>query len=936
MEPLINRNLCTRCGACFAADRRGLLQKDGEGFPIHSCADTAYIQELLDVCSGENWNYRELLDSVYGQDYPFAPDSPDKGQILRLGIAFSNKERFVEDGQSGGVSTSIFAAALETGLIESAGMVRRPRAHSELSPFSSEPFVARTIDEVLEGAGSKYTICSTLEIVPQLEATEKSYALSLLPCQTVGYQRLKVAKEIGGNCRFVIGPFCGFNMEAQMGKDLFEALGEEPSDVSSFANRAGAFPGVTTFERKDGEKVLLDRTAHRALYRMYSPTRCFTCTDFSNELADLSIADCWNPKKEGGFEYPRGAAWVLIRTERGEEALQNAVNTGWLKYKEMPLDANDKHWRESLLHRKVRTYHRIEHFRERGIAVPKFDYPEPELSEELKAANSSDLFFINLFKNDFCRKRFLKWWVGLHRESIGETRRRIAVYLGLFVFTHRVETHSPAKALRNVLVICARSVASKLGLGRAARLARAVAKIPRRILLPPKQLRDRDLSTNDAMAEQFRSWGFYNEKRSGAPRILLAAGHGYGNVGDEAQCGAAVARWKKYAPGCKITLFSPNPAYTEVLHQEEVEWAPRVTWFCSNTNGTLYNDGHPLFYRHFKKLKWRLILTVHLMKRGIPLLVCKPREARVLQVLLDHDILHISGGGFLTGKTRSRLWENCLLMRVCQILGIPYILTGHNIGVFQDDRDRKLAQWGLKGAAYVGLRDKGISEEELAAIGIEGEHVESTCDDALLCPRMDLGEVREVLERAGADPDKPWVAVNYHFWGQSEEEKPAHAKRFAELCDYLAKDKGLQPVFIAMTPTDVEAEELVAKEMCQTATLIPYSPDYKVVRGVIADSELCFTMKHHPIVFAQGESVPVVSIALDDYYYHKNKGALDNTGHGQCMVDRECFYSIKCEECISEVIENQKMIKAESSSWTQNMREIESVPYEKAIQILSI
>ncbi len=435
------------------------------------------------------------------------------------------------------------------------------------------------------------------------------------------------------------------------------------------------------------------------------------------------------------------------------------------------------------------------------------------------------------------------------------------------------------------------------------------------------------------MESQFKSWGFFNSKRSGSPRILLAAGHGYGNVGDEAQCGAAVARWRKYQPGCKVTLFSPNPGYTEELHREEVAWAPRVGWFCCNSSHC-YDDKHPSFYKHFKKLKWRILLSAHFLKRGIPLSFLRPREAVIFQTLLDHDILHISGGGFLTGKTRSRLWENCLLMRVCQILGIPYVLTGHNIGVFQDERDRRLAHWGLKGASYIGLRDKGISERELKEIGIHGERVESSCDDALLCPKPSADEVTEVIRGAGADPGKPWVAVNFHYWGQPEEEQSKNAARFAQICDELVGRFGLQVVFIAMTPTDVEPERAVKQAMVHTSFMIPYSPDYRVVRGVIAFSHLCFTMKHHPIVFAQGELIPVVCVALESYYEHKNRGALANTGDTEAMVTLADFHSDKVLEIIKNTMQDQDTSRARKEQYLKKMYALEKRIYERFSALL--
>lgn len=935
INTLIPKSLCTRCGACFAADSRNVLRKDSEGFPVYSCNDKDYIESLLEVCSGENWNYRTLLNDVHGSDYPFDPVSPDKGKILRLGIAHSTDKTYVEQGQSGGVSTSIFSAALSSGLIRQAVLVRRPRPGSTLSPFASEPFVAKNPEEVLEGSGSKYTICSTLEKIPEVEAAGLHYGLSLLPCQTVGFHRLRMAGKLNsdGLCKLIIGPFCGFNMETRMGDEFSKALGLDPLNVSRFANRAGPFPGETLFETKKGEKVLFDRTAHRALYRMFSPNRCFTCTDFSNELADLSIADCWRPSGHGGFEFPRGAAWVLIRTEAGERAINDAIDQGKLEFHEMPLDANDKHWEQSLLHRKVRSYHRIESFAKQGIPTPKFDYPTPDLSKDLRESDRADLFFIRIFKHKWIRKPFLKYWVHIHKENASATSKQISKYLGTKAFTHRMDTDPPQKAFLICLKMNIKGLLRSLGFAKhkpMSRRLRSVASRCKRFISPPSKAVDHHLKSSDSQIENFRSWGYFNEKYLGSPKILMAAGHGYGNVGDEAQCGACISRWKQVAPDCKITLFSPNPGYTEALHGEECEWAPRVAWFKSNTSNC-YNDSQAAFYRTFRSLKWRLTLSAHLLKRGLPLLFCSPREASVLQAIMSHDLLHISGGGFLTGKTRSRLWENCLLIQICHLLGTKVILTGHNIGVFQDKKDRKLARKSFSLTSYIGLRDKGTSEKELNDIGVSGPTIESTCDDALFCPRATREEIRSVVQAAGADPDRPWVAVNVHHWGQEVSERPKVEQRFSELCDELTAC-GLQSVFIAMTPSDEGAEQGVVQKMATSGFLIPYSPDYRIARGVIADAQFCFTMKHHPIVFAQGEGVPVVSIALDAYYEHKNRGALANTGHEDCLYEKEAFYGQSFEGVFRETLSRREEIHLQMKNWVHHMAERELEVYTTSLE----
>ena len=447
-------------------------------------------------------------------------------------------------------------------------------------------------------------------------------------------------------------------------------------------------------------------------------------------------------------------------------------------------------------------------------------------------------------------------------------------------------------------------------------------------------LNDPHLVIAPAEQDKFRSWGFYDEDSADRPKVLISSGFGYGNVGDEAQVGACASRWLRACPSASVTLLSPNPAYTAALHHHRVEWAPRVAWFRANTVGPYFDD--PRFAGFWKRLRVRLEITARCVRGDLPFSLCTPREARILQLIQEHDIIHISGGGFLTGKTRSRLWDNCLLMRMCQILNKPYFLTGHNIGVFQDGEDRKVAVMGLAKALSIGLRDKGISEAELAGIGIKGSHVSSTCDDAMFCDRLDRDTIAALLAGQGVDTSKPWVAVNFHHWGQKAEERGGIEDRFADVCDRIVSQHGLQVVLISMTPGDVEPEANILRKMKQPAVQFPYSPDYRVVRGIIADSSLVFTMKHHPIVFAQGECVPVVSVALDPYYLHKNKGALDNTGDGRYLADSGDFSNDNVISMIDHALLNDHEIRLRMKQWVDKMRGIELAPYRSVLDQLGM
>jgi len=446
-----------------------------------------------------------------------------------------------------------------------------------------------------------------------------------------------------------------------------------------------------------------------------------------------------------------------------------------------------------------------------------------------------------------------------------------------------------------------------------------------------KKYNDISLQSPSSFVRQATEWGYYDKAWTELPKILIAAGHGYGNVGDEAQLGACVLRWRKVYPNCNITLFSPNPSYTTALHQEHCIWAPRITWFLANTSTIYYTKKNLDFRTFYFFLSFRLVLTAHLIRLGLPLLLCHPREISTINEILSSDIVHISGGGYLTGLTESRLWENALLMRICHILGVRYMLTGHNIGVFKDRWDRLVARQGLAHASYIGLRDKGLSELELLKIGVTGNHIHSTCDDALICDVFEHGKTIDLVRKTGADPALPWVAINFHYWGMNNSKKDSVVARFAELCDYISQRHGLTCLFISMAPGDQEACDSVNNSMSQQGFLIPYSPDYKVARSVIKYAKLCFTLKHHPIVFAIGEQTPVVSVSFDPYYELKNKGALANIGLEEYAIGEAQFHSSQAESYIDKAIENSEAFASIALKYVNDQNSVSLDPYIEAL-----
>ena len=79
-------------------------------------------------------------------------------------------------------------------------------------------------------------------------------------------------------------------------------------------------------------------------------------------------------------------------------------------------------------------------------------------------------------------------------------------------------------------------------------------------------------------------------------------------------------------------------------------------------------------------------------------------------------------------------------------------------------------------------------------------------------------------------------------------------------------------------------------------------------------------MKHHPIVFAIGNAVPVVAVALDDYYLHKNRGALEFAGLAHFVLNKEQFFSTESEKIISKALKTSSAISERMQIWVKERR----------------
>ncbi|MGN1153299.1 MAG: polysaccharide pyruvyl transferase family protein [Candidatus Gastranaerophilaceae bacterium] len=388
-------------------------------------------------------------------------------------------------------------------------------------------------------------------------------------------------------------------------------------------------------------------------------------------------------------------------------------------------------------------------------------------------------------------------------------------------------------------------------------------------------------------------------------RILVVGGYGYGNTGDEAQCAETLGILTNRYSGYQILNLSPNVEYSHETHPKfQHDFASRVLFFnqgrkndCFSINKSIINKVQFIF----KSIL--IYLNAFLVKHDLPTVLINASVSKLLYDLKTSSLLYFCGGGYLTGRTQSRLWDGVLLCRLAHIFNTPVVMSGQTIGIWRTAFNRFIAKWGFKHVKLISVRDDKFSLTDLEKIGLKGEIYFSTHDDALFCekseqPQVDTGN---------------YITINFHYWQMSNHEKTLYLKKLNKIINLIIQNTDYNIVLIPMVRTDNDAmKDYVKKYPNSRIKIFEYDYDFRKIRRVIADSKICVTMKHHPIIFAMGESIPVISLINNDYYLHKNLGALLQYGQGDFIVNLESEdYLQQFEEKLNNTINNYNSIQSE-------------------------
>ena len=307
LAKVVLTGICTGCSACVSFCPIACLEYlEGKPKLIKKCANCGIC---VIICPQYESDLSSLEESVFGRQ---RKAEEEFGVYRRTILAQATDKNILQACQDGGVVTALLTYAFERGIIDGAAV----SAISKEKPFHPVPKLATTPEEALECAGTRYTYSpNLLAFQDGVNQNKKRLAFVGTPCQIRALRKIEnLLFEYVNPLHLAIGLLCteSFTYEGLMEKHIQEELGVNLSEIQKINIKAKLL--VTT--KSEEVKVIPLKEA-----KQYTRKSCTLCTDFSAELADISV---------GGLGLS-GWTFVILRTEKGEKLFDAAVRKGFLK-----------------------------------------------------------------------------------------------------------------------------------------------------------------------------------------------------------------------------------------------------------------------------------------------------------------------------------------------------------------------------------------------------------------------------------------------------------------------------------------------------------------------------------------------------------------------------------------------------------------------------
>lgn len=291
----VKENLCTGCATCISlcpTNAIELIKNEFQGVYLPNIINNICIDcgTCKKVCPGLSVDFIQLNLDIFNK----IPEDNYIGNYIECYAGHCKDFNIRHNSSSGGLITQILIYALKSGIIDGA-LVTRMKKDKPLEP---EPFIARTIQDIIEASKSKYCpVPANLALKQILDSPNgEKYAVVGLPCHIQGIRKAEIAnKKLMEKIVLHLGLFCNHAPTFLATEYLLKKLKINYGSIKKLDYRGEGWPGKTKIQYGNQELLLPFSWKYVGSY-YFTPFRCFLCSDGLNELADLSFGDAWIPK----------------------------------------------------------------------------------------------------------------------------------------------------------------------------------------------------------------------------------------------------------------------------------------------------------------------------------------------------------------------------------------------------------------------------------------------------------------------------------------------------------------------------------------------------------------------------------------------------------------------------------------------------------------
>jgi coenzyme F420 hydrogenase subunit beta len=295
-KQVIDRGLCSSCGACVASCSENAIAMINErpqlvgrcttcGVCVHQCPKTKTTVPQLLGNFIEAFRAKSLLPDVKGQD--------------------------------GGVVTTLLIYLLREKMVDGAIVTTKDKEEH----WKPKPIITSSEEEIRSGAGSIYSQSQSVgKLLEAIKSGLNSIAFVGCPCNIDAVNKMQsspygLVRLFMRSSVLKIGLFCMDAFSFDRLKNFVETEDNTPiSNIEKMTISKGKFHMI----KKDGDVI-----SHpvKEMDRLRASS-CFYCVDLTSENADISI---------GSVGAPEGYNTILVRTGLGLEILEDAAESGYIE-----------------------------------------------------------------------------------------------------------------------------------------------------------------------------------------------------------------------------------------------------------------------------------------------------------------------------------------------------------------------------------------------------------------------------------------------------------------------------------------------------------------------------------------------------------------------------------------------------------------------------